>query len=164
VSLFGWLGHAALLSLEITVVNDLKAAHMLLLKGPQTLLLFALFFQERLLDNLLIALMENGGLLLSIETLKVIGLNTVGCKHWGHCGGVFSHQVVSESVLKLVLLLIVPVLALLKLIITLLLSELEVLLLSCLEHGSALSLMIFLSLLKDLIEVNCLLIVGTTKS
>jgi hypothetical protein len=136
---------------------------VLLLKGPQTLLLFALLFQERLLDNLLIALMENGSLLLSIESLEVIRLNTMGCKHGGHCGGILSHQVVSESILKLVLLLIVPVLTLLKLIITLFLSELKVLLLSCLEHGSTLSLMLLLSLLKNLVEVNCLLVISTIK-
>lgn len=58
-------------------------------------------------------------------------------------------------------LLVGPILSLSELGIPLLISELQVHLLSGAEHVSALGLMILLSLLKDLIEVYGLLVVGT---
>jgi len=163
VSLLSGLGHASLLSLEVAVVDDLKAAHVLLLKSPQALLLLALLLEKRLLNELLITLMKNGSLLLGIKALKVVGLDTVRGKHGSHGGGVLSHQVVSEGVFNFMLLLVVPVLALLDLIITLLLGKLEVLLLSGLEHSGARCLMLLLSLLENLVKVYCLLIIGTIK-
>ena len=58
-------------------------------------------------------------------------------------------------------LLVGPILSLSELGISLLVSELEVHLLSGAEHVSTLGLVILLSLLEDLIEVYGLLVVGT---
>jgi hypothetical protein len=50
---------------------------MLLLHSPETLFFLSLLLEERLLNNLLIALMKNGSLLFVIKTLEVVGLNTM---------------------------------------------------------------------------------------
>ena len=89
----------------------------------------------------------------------MVRLDSVRSEHGCHGGRVLSHQIVSEGILDFMLLLVVPVLALFNFVITLLLGKLEVLLLCGLEYCSALSLMIFLSLLENLIKMNSLLII-----
>ena len=151
----------SLLALEVAVIDDLQASVVLLLESPEALLLLSLLLEKGLLDDLLVTLVKNSGLLLVIESLKVIRLDAVRCKHRGHGLGVLSHEVVSEGVVDLVGLLVGPILSLSELCIPLLVSELEIHLLSGAEHVSALGLVILLSFLEDLIEVYGLLIVGT---
>ena len=71
----------SLFALEVAVVDDLQASVVLLLEGPQALLLLSLLLEKGLLDDLLVTLVKNGGLLLVVESLKVIRLDSVRCKH-----------------------------------------------------------------------------------
>jgi hypothetical protein len=98
-----------LLSLEVAIVNDLQASHVLLLNSPETLLFLSLLFEELLLNQLLVSLMKNGGLLFIIKTLEVIGLHSVRGQHRGHGGRVFSHQVMSQGIFDLMSFLLSPV-------------------------------------------------------
>ncbi len=103
--------------------------------------------------------MKNGSLLLFVEALEVIGLNSVWSQHRLHGGRVLSHQVMSKSVVHLMCLLLSPVLSLFVLGISLLLSQLQVVILDSCEHGSASSLMCLLCGLEYLVEIDCLLII-----
>lgn len=71
----------SLLALEVAVIDDLQASVVLLLEGPEALLLLSLLLEKGLLDDLLVTLVKNGGLLLVVESLKVIRLDAVRCKH-----------------------------------------------------------------------------------
>jgi hypothetical protein len=71
----------SLLALEVAVIDDLQASVVLLLEGPEALLLLSLLLEKGLLDDLLVTLVKNGGLLLIVESLKVIRLDAVRCKH-----------------------------------------------------------------------------------
>ena len=54
---------------------------MLLLRGPQTLLLFSLLLEQMLLDQLLVALVEDSRLLLIVQSLEVVRLDSVRSQH-----------------------------------------------------------------------------------
>jgi hypothetical protein len=95
MSVLGGLSHCTLFALEVTVIDDLKTSMMLLLHSPETLFFLSLLLEERLLNNLLIALMKNGSLLFVIKTLEVVGLNTMRSQHGGHGSWVLSHKVIS---------------------------------------------------------------------
>ena len=75
------LSIGSLLALQVAVIDDLQASVVLLLEGPEALLLFSLLLKKGLLDDLLVTLVKNGGLLLVVESLKVIRLDSVRCKH-----------------------------------------------------------------------------------
>ena len=106
--------------------------------------------------------MEDGGLLFIVESFEMVGLHTVRRQHRSHGSGILSHEIVSQSVVEFVSLLVSPVLSLSELGIAFLLSELQVHLLSGTEHISSLSLMLLLCLLEDLIKVYGLLVIRTT--
>lgn len=81
MSVFCGLSIGSLFALEVAVIDHLQASVVLLLEGPEALLLLSLLLEKRLLDDLLITFMKNGGLLLVVESLKVIRLDAVRCKH-----------------------------------------------------------------------------------
>lgn len=70
----------------------------------------------------MVSLVEDGALLLIIEAFEVVGLDSVRSQHRGHGSWVFSHQIVSVSILKLMSLLVQPVLSCLELQIAFLLG------------------------------------------
>ncbi len=72
---------------------------------------------------------------------------------------VFSHKIVRISVVNVVLLLIVPVISLLIIGITLRLRIHGILIHSRFQHRFSISLILFLSLLKDLVDTESLLVV-----
>jgi hypothetical protein len=78
MSVLRGLSIGSLLALKVAVIDDLQASVVLLLEGPEALLLLSLLLKKGLLDDLLVSLVKNGGLLLVVESLKVIRLNTVG--------------------------------------------------------------------------------------
>jgi len=109
VSLLYRLSNGSLLPLKIAIIDDLHASHMLLLHGPESFLFLALFLEKLLLNQLLVSLMEDSGLLILIKTLEMIRLNTVWCKHRSHSCRVLSHQIMSQCVVHLMSFLFSPV-------------------------------------------------------
>ena len=81
VRLLRRLCHRPLLPLQVVVINDLKASVVLLLECPEPVFLFSLPLEECLLDDLLVTLVKDGRLLLIIETLEVVGLDSVRGQH-----------------------------------------------------------------------------------
>jgi hypothetical protein len=147
VSILGSFSHSSLFALEVTVIDDLKTSVMLLLKSPKAFFFLSLFLEKGLFDDLLVTLVKNGSLLLVVKTLKVVWLNTMRSQHGCHSCWVLSHEVISQSIGEFMILLLRPVLSLSQLSITLFFGELEIHLLSCAEHISALSLVLLLGLL-----------------
>jgi hypothetical protein len=133
---------------------------VLQLECPQPLFLLSLSLKECLLDDLLITLVKDSRLLLIVEALEVVGLDSVRSQHRLLGGWVLGHEIIGLSVIHLMCLLVGPVLPLSQLGIPLLLSELQVVLLGGTEHVGALCLMSGLSLLQYLVEVDSLLIVS----
>lgn len=66
VDSLGGLGDASLLALEVSVVEHLELPVVLGLNGPEPLLLSGHLFEELLLDELLLALVQDGVLLLVV--------------------------------------------------------------------------------------------------
>jgi len=161
MGVFSGLGHSSLLALHVSIIEHLLPADVLLLDGPQSLLLFPLLLEQALFYKLLVSLVEDGLLLIRVESLEVIGLNTVRGKHGLLCGWVFCHEIVSSCVEEFLGFLLGPVESLLHLCVSLLFGEQKVLLLGGYKHGSSLSFVLFLGLLKELVEVDGLLIEGT---
>jgi hypothetical protein len=62
--------------------------------GAGALFFLALLLKKGLLNDLLITLMQNGCLLLIIQALKVIGLDSVRSQHGSHGIRVLSHEIV----------------------------------------------------------------------
>ena len=123
MSVLSGLCHGSLLALLVAVGKDLLAAHMLGLKSPETLFFLSLLFEKGLLHELLISLVKDSILLLLIEALEVIGLDTM-CSEHGLLGcGVLCHEIVCHGVAELSSLLLGPVLSLSHLSIALFLSE-----------------------------------------
>jgi len=94
MSILCCLSHASLFALEVTVVDDLETSELLLLLSPKALFFLALLFKKGLLNDLLITLMQDSCLLLIIQALKVIGLDSVRSKHRSHSIRVLSHEIV----------------------------------------------------------------------
>jgi hypothetical protein len=107
---------------------------------------------------------KDGRLLLIVEALEVVGLDSVRGKHRLLIGRVLGHEFIGQSEIHLMSLLVDPVLPLPQLGIPLLLGELQVALLGGTEHVGALRLICSLSLLQHLVEVDSLLIVSTTST
>lgn len=100
--LLGRLSHGPLLPLKIAVVDHLETSHVLLLRGPQALLVLSLLLEEMLLDQLLVALVEDSRLLLIVQSLEVVRLDSVRSQHRGHGCRVLSHQIVRQGVMNFV--------------------------------------------------------------
>ncbi len=66
VRFLGRLCHRPLLPLQVAIVDDLKAPVVLLLECPQPVFLLPLPLEKCLLDDLLVALVKDGCLLLII--------------------------------------------------------------------------------------------------
>ena len=152
VDCLGALSDASLLALEVSIVEDLKLPVVLCLDGPESLLLCRHLLEELLFDELLLTLMQDGFLLVLIQALEVVALDSVGSEHRDLSGWVLSHEVVGESVAQLHVLLVALCKALEVLAVTLFLRQEQVSFLDALEHGCALCLVLLLSLLKDLVE------------
>ena len=127
---------------------------MIQLDCPQPLFLLSLPLEECLLDELLVSLVRDGRLLLIIEALEVVGLDSVRSQHRLLGGRVLGHEIIFQSEIHLMCLLVGSVLPLPQLGIPLLLGELQVVLLGGTEHVGSLCLMICLSLLQHLVEVD----------
>ena len=94
------------------VINDLKASVVLLLQCPEPVFLLSLSLKKCMLNELLVALVKNGRLLLIIETLEVVGLDSVRGQHRLLGGRVLRHEVIRQSEIHLMCLLVGPVLPL----------------------------------------------------
>ena len=97
----------------------------------------SLLLEEGLLDDLLVTLVKDGRLLLVVEALEVVGLDSVRGQHRLLGGRVLGHEIIGQSKIHLMGLLVRPVLPLSQLGVTLLLGELQVVLLGGTEHGGA---------------------------
>ena len=91
------------------VINDLKASVLLLLQCPEPVFLLSLPLKKCMLDELLVTLVKNGRLLLIIETLEVVGLDSVRGQHRVLGGRVLRHEVNFQRKIHLMCLLVGPV-------------------------------------------------------
>ena len=82
---------------------------MLLLHGPKTFFLLTLLLKKTLFNQLLVALVHNGGLLFGIEALEMVGLHSVWREYGLFSGGVLSHEIMCVSVVELGRFLLRPV-------------------------------------------------------
>ena len=94
------------------VINDLKASVVLQLECPEPVFLLTLPLEECLLDDLLVTLVKDGRLLLIIEALEVVWLDSVRGQHRLLGGRVLRHEVIRQSEIHLMCLLVGPVLPL----------------------------------------------------
>lgn len=88
-------------SFHFPVLKDLQSSLVLQLKSVCFLLLSFLFGLEFFLSKLHGSLEKNCILLLLVESLKVIWLNSVRSQHWLFGGRVLSHEIMVRSVIQL---------------------------------------------------------------
>jgi hypothetical protein len=158
ICLFGGYSNVSLLSLHVSVIEDLELAVVLGLNGPELFFFSCHLFEELLLYNLLFTLVQNTINLVLVKALEVVALDSVRRKHRHLSGRVLSHKVVCHCVAELNVFLLALNKSLNKFSISLLFSENEIGLLDALQHGSAGGLMILLSLLEHFVECKCLVI------
>ena len=101
----GAVSDLSLFPFHFTIVKDLKASEMLLLESPESLFFFLSIFCRLSLSDLLASLVQDGVPLLLVKTFKVIGLDSVGCKHRLFRRWVLSHEIVAGGVLNVSALL-----------------------------------------------------------
>jgi hypothetical protein len=120
--LLGRFSYHSLLPLHLSVIQYLHSSHLLLLQGPQLLLLFFLLLHHLLFFELLFPFVHNITLLLIIESLEVIRLNTVIGQLRLSGGWVLGHEIIGQCVVSLMILLIKPIFFLFRILVSLLLS------------------------------------------
>lgn len=87
-------GHPTVSPLHGAVLEHLLAADVLLLLGPEALLLLGARLQHLLLPHLLLTLVKDRSLLLLVKALKVVWFDAMRSEHRLLSGGVFSHEIV----------------------------------------------------------------------
>jgi len=99
LGLSGTSGHIdfSQLALHLLVADDLQAAHVFLLHGPETLFFFFHVSEHFLFLHLLLALVKNGLLLLLVHSLEMVGLDAVRGQHAHFSLRVFRHEVVVQG-------------------------------------------------------------------
>lgn len=103
---FSCLCHCSLLTLVLPVFKDLLASDMLLLQSPQAFFFFFALFLHLHFFHLLGALEQNLVLLILVESLEMVRLDSVRGEHALLCGGVFCHEFICQSVTNFVRVLI----------------------------------------------------------
>lgn len=119
MSLLHSLSHCPQLALSLSISQHLHSTHLFLLHRPQSVFLFLLFFNHILFNELLVPFIQNDSLLLIIESLEVIRLDSVVSKHRLHGGRVLSHHIVTIRVVQFISFLISPVISLLQVLVSL---------------------------------------------
>lgn len=132
---------------------------MLGLESPEGLLVLLALLHHRLLGALLGALVQDGVLLLLVESLEMVRLNSVGSEHGLFSSGVLSHEIVSICEVDFVNTVGVHHLAFVGLLVSLGLGHLTVLVSDSLDHGSASGVVLILGLTEEVGQVLLLLIV-----
>jgi len=156
--------HITARSLHFSVLQNLLAAQMLLLKGPEFVFFSLGFPQKFLLFDLLGTFVHNGTSLLRVHSLEVVGLDSVISEHRLLGQRVFGHKIMGLSEVHLVSLLVNVVGSLGIISISLRLSHLCVRVLHGFEHGSPLSSVLVLLLSQQFVQVQILRIVSVLVS
>lgn len=144
----------------VSVGEDLLAAQVFLLHGPETLLLLLGLLEHIHFFHLEGTLIHHGSRLFSIESLEVVWLDAVGGQHRLLCLRVLRHEVVIVSEFNIGALLQLLEVSGSAVSVALLLSHLRIGVLHCLLHVNAVLSVSLLRLLKQVVEVGRLVIVG----
>lgn len=86
-------GHPTVSPLHGAVLQHLLAADVLLLLGPEALLLLGARLQHLLLPYLLLTLVKDRSLLLLVKALEVVRFDAVRREHRLFSGGVLGHEI-----------------------------------------------------------------------
>ena len=146
----------SLLPFHFTVIKDLEASEVLLLKGPESFFLFFGIPCGLRFSQLLAPFMKDGVLLLLVKALKVVWLDSVVGEHRLLGGGVLRHKVVTGCVVDIVLSLHHLVHSVCVIAILLFLGRLFVGICAGFDHVCSLFIVILLSICKILMELGIL--------
>jgi len=129
------------------------------LESPEFLLVLLALLHQFLLSTLLGALVQDGVLLLLVESLEMVGLDSVGSEHGHFSLRVFSHEIVSRCELDFVHCIGHHHFIFVSLLVSLGLGHLTVLVSDGLDHSSASLVVLRLGLSEQVGQVALLLIV-----
>ena len=146
-------------TLVLAVGKNLLSAQVLLLLSPESLCVLLILLRHFSLTHLLWTLVHDCPRLLRVESLEVIGLDTVRSQHWLLSLWVLSHKVVIIGVINIGARLELLVSSLGIVLVALLFGHLGVGILHGLLHGGTCGWMLVLRLVKQVVEVQSLLIV-----
>ena len=152
------LSHTSEILLHFAIVEDLVSSYLFQLHRVQLVLLLLLLLHHFGLANLHFALQVNLVDLVLVQALEVVGFHAMGCQHADLGLRVLGHEIMVIGILELMLLELRPSLVHLQFPFLLLLSHdfvdvVRVDFVLCPRF-----IVVFLGLLQDLIEFQCLLI------
>jgi hypothetical protein len=132
---------------------------VLLLESPECFLVLLTLLHQLLLGALLGTLVQDSLLLLSVESLEMVRLDSVSSEHGSFSCGVLSHEIMGSCEIDFIVAVSLEHPVFVGFLISLGLGHLLVLVSNCSDHGSAFGVVVVLSLTEEAGQVALLLVV-----